>query len=481
VIRARQDALDRWQDLHRRQMEQWHKAATERDQAEEANIEQQIDASTQELSMLDQILADDFPDYQALVNPQPLSLSELRDLLEGDEALVSWLVTEKAAHVIVVRRDRARALRLSVGAAEIAALVRHLRQGLDPELAFINQRLEPFDAVAAHRLYRAVFAPVEKWLEGVRHLLLVPDGALQSLPLGVLVTKESQSEFTDFSGYRQTQWLARKYAMTTLPSVSSLKALRTFAKQSKASRPFFGVGDPHLEGATGSGRGVKLAALFKARGIADVDSVRQLPSLPETAGELRSLAETLGAGEEALLLGSEATETRVKQAGLADYKVIAFATHGLVAGDLTGLSEPALVLTPPATGTEQDDGLLTASEVALLKLDADWVILSACNTAAADGTPGADSLSGLAKAFFYAGSRTLLVSHWPVVSDAAVQITTRMLKEAAKPGVGRAEAHRRAMLTLIEDKDRPHFAHPLFWAPFVVVGEGGLAGSTRSP
>ena len=139
------------------------------------------------------------------------------------------------------------------------------------------------------------------------------------------------------------------------------------------------------------------------------------------------------------------------------------------------VSEPALVLTPPAEGSERDDGLLTASEVAQLKLDADWVILSACNTAAADGTPGAEGLSGLAKAFFYAGSRALLVSHWPVASNAAVAITTRMLAEARNPGVGRSEAHRRAMLSLLEDKARPYFAHPLFWAPFVVVGEGGRA------
>ena len=158
-----------------------------------------------------------------------------------------------------------------------------------------------------------------------------------------------------------------------------------------------------------------------------------------------------------------------------DYKVLAFATHGLVAGDTTGLSEPALVLTPPETGSKRGDGLLTASEVVQLKLYADWVILSACNTAAADGTPGAEGLSGLAKAFFYAGSRALLVSHWPVASGAAVAITTRMLKEAAKLGVGRAEAHRRAMMALIDDTEHLHYAHPLFWAPFVVVGEGGAA------
>ncbi|MEE8392941.1 MAG: CHAT domain-containing protein, partial [Rhodospirillales bacterium] len=170
-----------------------------------------------------------------------------------------------------------------------------------------------------------------------------------------------------------------------------------------------------------------------------------------------------------------ATESRIKTASLNKYRVLAFATHGLVAGQLEGLAEPALVLTPPSVGTEQDDGLLTASEVAMLKLNADLVVLSACNTASADGTPDAEALSGLAKAFFYAGSRSLLVSHWPVGSDAAVKLTTTMLKEVANDNtVGRAEGLRRSMLALMENPDKPHYAHPMFWAPFVVVGEGGV-------
>ncbi len=138
------------------------------------------------------------------------------------------------------------------------------------------------------------------------------------------------------------------------------------------------------------------------------------------------------------------------------------------------MAEPALVLTPPVEGSEEDDGLLTASEIATHNLDADWVILSACNTAAADGTPGAEGLSGLAKAFFYAGARALLVSHWSVVSDAAVKLTTTMFDEMRDdPDIGRAEALRRARLKLMTDDEKPYFAHPMFWAPFVVVGEGG--------
>jgi CHAT domain-containing protein len=444
-------------------------------------MRQELSALDARIKGIDTRLATAFPQFAELSSPQPVSLVEAQALLAEDEALLTYLVWVDRSFVFVVRRDRVLTRQITLGAKELGEAVTALRKGLDPINVRTLADIPPFDTTRAFQLYRKLFQPVEHMLDGARHVFVVPDGALQSLPLGVLVTKESQGEFTDFSGYRQTEWLARKYAMTTLPSVSSLRALRSFAKPTKASRPFLGVGDPKLKGKTGSGRGVKLASLFTARGVADVDAVRKLASLPETAGELRSLARALGASDEALLLGTEATETRVKQARLEDYKVLAFATHGLVAGALTGLSEPALVLTPPAKGTEQDDGLLTASEVAQLKLDADWVILSACNTAAADGTPGAEGLSGLAKAFFYAGGRALLVSHWPVTSDAAVRITTRMLEEARKPGVGRAEAHRRAMLALIDDKDRPHYAHPLFWAPFVVVGEGGSAGSRKSP
>ena len=272
----------------------------------------------------------------------------------------------------------------------------------------------------------------------------------------------------------------KRYALTVLPSVSSLKALRRFAGTADAAKPFIGFGDPVLEGSPGSGRGLELAALFSRGAVADVEAVRDLPALPETAGELAAIAATLGASGANLYLGERAAESNVRALDLSDYRVLAFATHGLVAGNLIGVAEPALVLTPPEASTEDDDGLLTASEVALLELDADWVILSACNTAAADGTPGAEGLSGLAKAFFYAGSRALLVSHWPVFSDPAVKLTTRMFEETANNPGGGGEALRRSMLALMEDGESPHYAHPMFWAPFIVVGEGGVPEGTVS-
>jgi CHAT domain-containing protein len=190
---------------------------------------------------------------------------------------------------------------------------------------------------------------------------------------------------------------------------------------------------------------------------------------------------SLGASEENILLGAGASEDALKSLSetgrLADFAIVHFATHGALSGQVKGFAEPGLILTPPAAGSgdakilQRDDGYLTISEIASLKLDADWIILSACNTAGAAQRSG-EALSGMARAFFFAGARALLVSHWEVSSEAAVKLTTRAFAELkSNPGIGRSEAFRRSIRSLIENG--AHFdAHPSQWAPFIVVGEG---------
>jgi CHAT domain-containing protein len=210
-------------------------------------------------------------------------------------------------------------------------------------------------------------------------------------------------------------------------------------------------------------------------GLANVSHIRQQIPLPETADELCAVASDIGADLNDIHLGAHATEHEVKamseRGELARYRIVHFATHGAMAGELSASSEPGLILTPPDTASEDDDGYLSASEIAGLKLDADWVILSACNTAAGQASK-AEALSGLARAFIYAQARALLVSHWAVDSNATVKlITTAMRAIASDKTIGRAEALRRAMLALI-DGGEPREAHPSAWAPFIVVGEG---------
>ena len=206
--------------------------------------------------------------------------------------------------------------------------------------------------------------------------------------------------------------------------------------------------------------------------------------MPETTDELCAVGRSLSASDEDIFLGARATEATIKSLSdtgrLKRYRVVHFATHGLLANETEqvaeGLLEPALLLTPPDKPSDNDDGLLTASEVAQLKLDADWVIMSACNTASGD-KPEAEALSGFARAFFYAGARSMLVSHWYVNSDAAVALTTgafKALEVAARAGkpIGRAEALRRSVIATMENKTISLAAHPSSSAPFVLVGEG---------
>ena len=215
-----------------------------------------------------------------------------------------------------------------------------------------------------------------------------------------------------FEGYRDAAWLLKRQAVSVLPSVASLKALRAFARKDQGTKPMTGFGDPAVQpgagwrrrqtcrakpGATKSAsRGVVTAAytdFWQGAGVDRARLAQALPQLPDTADELNAVAKDLGVAASDIHLGSDASETTVKRAPLADYGIVYFATHGLVAGDVKGLAEPSLVLSIPKQPSELDDGLLTASEVAQLKLNADWVVLSACNTIAGD-KPGAEALSG---------------------------------------------------------------------------------------
>ncbi|MBV8914758.1 MAG: CHAT domain-containing protein [Acetobacteraceae bacterium] len=363
----------------------------------------------------------------------------------------------------MIRHDRVLARSVTIGADGIAERVRALRRTLDAPGV-----LPPFDVQGAFALYQALLGAVAPLLDDASHVILVADGALQSLPLGVLVTAPP-NPVTEPADYRAVPWFARAHAVTVLPSVSSLRALRRFAHASTAAHPFLGIGDPAVGSRRDCRASLTLASAFRG-GDADVASLRELCPLPEAREELRALARAEGASaEDDVYVGERATMQRVRSLKLSDYRVIAFATHGLVAGEIPNLAEPALVLTPPASPGPGNDGLLRASEVAQLDLNADWVILSGCNTAAGNA-PGAEGLSGLAQAFFYAGARSLLVSHWPVLSEAAEELTVTMLGALRDdPALGRAEALRRAEMDMLDHRD-PALASPAAWAAFSQIG-----------
>jgi CHAT domain-containing protein len=464
-----------------------NRAAIERLRMEIADIEGRTAALAARLEK-------EFPDYAALASPKPLRVEEVQKLLAGDEALVFWLVGETESYLFAVTQERFDWRTIPLGTAALSETVATLRRGVDiDEVRKSAKAGKPalFDLGLANELYAALLAPVDELIKGKHHLLVVPSGPLTSLPLHLLVTEPGTPvlQFKDIPAYRDAAWLLKRQAVSVLPSVASLKALRSVARKDQATKPIIGFGDPVFDPAErakalsdqrgASGANSRAAATTRGHGelwhgasLNRAKLAQSLPSLLDTADELKAVAAKLGANWADIHLEKDASETTVKRAALADYRIVYFATHGLVAGEVDGLAEPSLALTLPKEPTELDDGLLTASEVAQLKLNADWVVLSACNTAAGD-KPGAEALSGLARAFFYTGARALLVSHWSVDSEAATRLTTStfdLIKSDAT--IGRAEALRRAMLAYMNDPANPQNAYPAFWAPFVVVGEG---------
>ena len=446
------------------------KPPDQRNALAEEQIRKRIAEIKSERDKLQDVFNQRFPDYVALSKPQPLTVEQTQALLADDEALVA-VDLDKKSYVWVITKDRAEWKQLTVSAEDVSKSVEILRTGFNPDPP------KPFDRNLAYQLYRQVLGPIEDVISQKKRLSFVLDQALTSLPPQVLITSDPNDK--DFASL---DWLIRKYAVTVLPSIASLKILRGEKSTVAAIKPMIGFGDPVFDRTTPTSERQHVSALNRSltsfyRG-ATVDAMalaQRLPALPETADELRAVAKILGAKSEDVKLGEAASVTTVKKEPLADYRVVYFATHALVAGQVEEFAkvkaEPALVLSIPDVPSEEDNGLLTASEVAMLKLNADFVVLSACNTAAGD-KPGAEALSGLARAFFYAGAKSLVVSHWDVDSEATVGLMDGLFEALkANPRLSHAEALRMSMLRMIANSSKPEWARPAFWAPFVVVGE----------
>ncbi|TFV70868.1 tetratricopeptide repeat protein [Bradyrhizobium frederickii] len=489
LVRKDQDLAAESEALDKAIIAAVSKPSAQRDLAAEQRSRARIAVIASARNGLQKTLAVEFPDYSSLANPLPLTVKDIQPLLASDEAMVIYSVVDRRSYVVAITRESVDWKEIPLGADAVAQKVTAFRRGLDVGKARdASGKSGLFDLGLANELYVALLGPVEALTKDKRNLLVVPSAALTALPFHLLVTEKPQAAIPDrLEGYRSAAWLLRRQAVSVLPSVISLKSLRAFARRDQSVKPMTGFGDPVFNPAA-EGPSDRRAANGKvaARSIATiayadfwrgagVDRARlaqALPQLPDTADELNAVARDVGAAEADIHLGRDASETTLKRAALAQYGIIYFATHGLVAGDVKGLGEPSLALSIPDQPTELDDGLLTASEVAQLKLNADWVVLSACNTIAGD-KPGAEALSGLARSFFYAGARALLVSHWAVDSEAATRLTIstfELLKN--EPKIGRAEALRRAMLTFVDDTSSPRNAYPAMWGSFALIGEG---------
>lgn len=500
------EALIVRRDRLERELERHYASTRPADLEARTRAQAEWEAVNVRLTALDEEIEARFPAYSELTSPRALSIRETQQLLRPDEGLLLILVNPEATYVWAVTRERTAWTRSeAMDEVRLNAAVTHLRASLsataaprgddvDPTL-FAGRQPEPFDRTASYRLYSELILPVEETFKDKTTLITVTTGALATLPLAALVTAPPDGADADPDALAATPWLSDRYALAALPSVSSLRSLRCYLVADPAARS---AGCPAMPAATAQGRPASRALRLAAFGapllagapadptrgapaaetvmdgrLADVEKLKALPYLRGSRLELETLKARYP--DSVVRIGSEATEQAVRMSdfeALSRARFVVFSTHGLMAG--SAAAEPGLVMTPPDQATEADDGYLSASEAAQLKLNAEFVVLSACNTAASDGRPGGEGLSGLARAFFYAGARSVLVSHWEVSDAATTTLITATFADLDSHAIGDPGVRARALQAgqrAVRAERR--WAHPAYWAAFTLVGEPG--------
>lgn len=422
-----------------------------------------------------------YPAYSTLMNPQPATVKDVQTALKEGEVLLSFLPMTGRTLVWAIAKQGGPHLHISrLTQTELAQAVAAIRR----TLIFGEGKQPAFATAEAYTLYRELIAPLESDWGRAENLLISASGSLGQIPFSLLATQPPQT-----LGPEQQSWLIDRVAISHIPTAASLIALHSDTTKPRAEKGFIGFGDPAFDFRDLPAKYLPGTISRKVRSIPFSgnrtppamsvpvwDTYARIHALPDTREEILSIARILGADQEKdIFLGKTASRQTVKTTRLDDRQIVAFATHGLVPGDFPGLDQPALALANPGPNENNQDGFLTLEDILGLKLNADLVVLSACNTAAGDAKDS-EALSGLGRGFFFAGSKSLLVTHWPVETESARQLVTGFFQALKAKPQKRALALRTAMLALrntpATEHQAPPYSHPIYWAPYTLVGEG---------
>ncbi len=430
-------------------------------QEKAAELEKTIDETQRKAADADAALQAASPNYGQLVQ-ETVKPADVFAALHPNEAFVAMTLSDNGGWVFVLRDGRIAVSKIPKGTDYIAKLVGRVRAGIE----LTTNELPKFDIAGARELYDLTLRGVAPALEGAKSVVVAPTGPLLSLPFEVLLTGPATAD-----KLAEAPWLIRQFTLAHVPAPSNFVSLRKIASGSRATQPWFGFGEFRPVTRAQAERSFPNATCGDS-----AQALAGLPPLPYAKKELDAARLLLGANTSDELLGANFTAAHVLTAPLKNYKILQFSTHALLPTDLRCTSEPSIVTSAPENAPDAKGALLTASQVVSMDLDADLVILSACNSGGPGGTTAGESLSGLARSFFYAGARSLLVTHWSVNDQVAAFLVADTLRRLrSDPSVGVTGAMRDAQLAMLAGAGKdfpPEIAHPFFWAPFAVIGEG---------
>ena len=430
---------------------------------EVAKLDQQIAAARDTLRDAELTKQVDAPGFQQLVG-ESISAEDVLSNLRPGETLVTTVLAPKQGWAVALHEGKLSLGRIDGGAERIDALVGRFRKGMETTKS--DGSSEPFDTDAAYQLYQSIFGGFGTELAQTKTLIVAPGGSLLSVPFAALLTAPASPD-----DLVKAPYLIRKMAVLHVPSPASFRQLRRAEGTSRATRPWTGFGDPVLPTTA------QIAATFpSATCHRDSDDKLAFAAIPGSLKELDAARRLYKASPQDEEIGARfnAKDFTSEGANLADYRVLHFATHALLQGEIGCLAEPALLMSAAPGSRDAKTALFTASMVADLKLDADLVILSACNTGGSNGN--GESLSGLARSFITAGARGLIVSHWEADDQATTYLLANFVaRRNAEPKEGPANSLAWAQRRLLQDaaQDLAYLAHPRLWAVMALVGGTG--------
>jgi CHAT domain-containing protein len=414
---------------------QAREALAEQRRVARVNEPAKVESLSAQIDALDRSLPTPLSTFERKTSFSTVGIKDAQALLSRNEAIVLILTLMDRSEVMLVTNESF-TWRTS---HQPDAWFRGRAQALAAYLRAPGGGQGSYDRKSAYELYRELLAPFALQLAD-RLLLTSVSGALSQLPLGVLVTQASGV----VGG-----WLAQTHGLMITPSVASLRAVRT-APRTPRRDALIAIGDPHIDSALS----------------ADGPNLKSLRFAGEEISRLRTVA---GSGPLMVLTGPRATRAAVTTANLSSVRVLEFATHAIQPGDSATIDETALVLSPPHEGAAARESYLTSSDVSGLRIGADIVLLSACETA--NGSLADESISGLAQAFLFAGARGVVATRWRVADEAALNLVGDGFAAPLDGSPGNfAEGLRRRIDALVRQQAVSIKSDPRYWGAFVVVG-----------